>query len=165
MLYFSDKIVTIKDFQQVLNAVRFHIDIINDTTPKNLNANFYTVAQMGAYQKAYKLHWGTTGIPWVEVLDNYSKTQGYPVPIPVYVKKDTKYKVATWIITEKDFVIKLQDHSNKVIATKQVSKIIGPQRVILEFTAKDTRPQNFRLFFEGDFKGINFTKFSIERVV
>lgn len=165
MKYIGNKLVTkkfIDDFAQLLET---EVDIINDTTPRNINANFHLTAEVNAYKKAYVLERSEFNVPWIRVLDNYNQKQGYPTPIAVTTKAKTNYTVVTWIDTDRDITLKLQGtSSSETLDEKMVNKSDKPQRVMLEFTATSTQTQP-RLFFEGDFKGIRFTKFAIERVV
>lgn len=163
MNYLSDKLVTKKYIDEFIEAALIETEIINDTTPKNINANFHAVAEMSNYQKAYKLERSEFGVPWIRVLDNYNKTQGYPAPIAVTTKAKTNYTVVTWIDTDRDIKVKLQDASNRFVDEIEVNKNDKPQRVTMGFTATGTSFSP-KLFFEGDFSGIRFTKFAIERV-
>lgn len=164
MRYLSDKLVTKKYIDDFIEQALIEVDIINDTTPKNINANFHATAEVNSYKKAYKLERSEFGVPWVRVLDNYSKTQGYPTPIALPFKLKTNYSVETWIDTDRDITVKLQDNYSATLDEKKIDKSDKPQRVVLSFVAQNGTMQP-RLFFEGDFKGIRFTKYAIERVV
>lgn len=164
MRYLSDKLVTKKYIDDFIEQALIEVDVINDTTPKNFNANFHATAEVNSYKKAYKLERSEFGVPWVRVLDNYNKTQGYPTPIAQQFKVKTKYNVITWIDTDRDITLKLQNNSSGILDEKKIDKSDKPQRVVLSFVAQSGNMQP-RLFFEGDFKGIRFTKYSIERVV
>lgn len=164
MKYLNDKLVTKKYIDDFIEAALIETEIINDTPPKNINANFQAVAEMSNYQKAYKLERSEFNVPWVRVLDNYNNAVGYPTPIAVTTKANTKYSVIIWIDTDRDIKVKLQDASNRTVDEKEVNKSDKPQRVTMGFTATGTGFAP-KLFFEGDFKGIRFTKFAIERVV
>lgn len=166
MRYLSDKLVTKKYIDDFIEQSLIEIDIINDNTPKNINPNFHVVAEMGSYKRKYTLERSEFGVPWVRVLDNYSSKLGYPTCIAVQVYKNSMYEVTNWIDTDRDIVVKLQNHDGNFIAEKQVFASNKPQRVTLNFThTTNTRASNFRIFFDGDFKGIRFTKYAIERKV
>lgn len=158
------KFLTKKNVDDFLIKASNVMNITDGFCKNNLNPNFEVVATLSSsFSQKYDLEIDDFGVKWVKVKDNYSARQGYPTCISINTIANTRYKFSVWVDTNKEVTVRLQNGSNNSISEHKLSPNIEAQKIEHEFTA--TGKMTYRLFFAGDFVGVRFTEFAIERVL